>query len=350
MTRDRHRPTDDPSTTGAPCDEVDVLAVVGTDPVRRARVAALLAHARGRALFPAARLSMAPDPVDEALALVPWAGEPGAVVELPTTVDVTDLIGAFARGRLTAVVCVVDARTLRAELFGDGYLRRAAPDGRVEHVAAAAVLVSQVEYASAVAVEHWQSLPPETLAGVLALLGHLAPTARLHLWSGNPPAGLGGPGGVPYGAAQERPGWVAVLNGDRLPTDPAGTLGTVHYEQVRPFHPERLAVLLDDIEQGALGTVVRSAGLCRLATRPGTLLRWEHVGAMFSLLAAGGDDDDPAAFGQDLAFIGDDLDASALVRALDRAALDDAELIAGPSTWVRWQEPAGLSVELPDRR
>lgn len=352
MTADGVSPTG-PSTSGpssagrSPSDEVDVLAVVGAEPVRRARIAAQVAHAAGRALFPAARLGMALDPLDEARALVPWAAEQGAVVELPTSVDVTALIAAFSDGLLTSIVCVVDARRLRADLFGDQYLRRPAPGGGVEHVAAAAVLVSQIEYASAVALEHWQSLPPVDLAQVLDLVGHLAPTAQVHLWSGRPPAELGGRDRRPYGAAQERPGWVAILNGDPLPTVPGGGVDHLRFEQVRPFHPGRLAVLLEAVEQGRLGTVVRSAGLCRLATRPGTPLRWEHVGSMFSLLAAGDDGDDAAAIGQDLAFIGYDLEAAALVEALDRATLDDAELIAGSSTWSGWDEPAELSVEVP---
>ncbi|MBU4336965.1 MAG: GTP-binding protein [Actinobacteria bacterium] len=328
MTADGVSPTG-PSTSGpssagrSPSDEVDVLAVVGVEPVRRARIAAQVAHAAGRALFPAARLGMALDPLDEARALVPWAAEQGAVVELPTSVDVTALIAAFSDGLLTSIVCVVDARRLRADLFGDQYLRRPAPGGGVEHVAAAAVLVSQIEYASAVALEHWQSLPPVDLAQVLDLVGHLAPTAQVHLWSGRPPAELGGRDRRPYGAAQERPGWGAILNGDPLPTVPGGGVDHLRFEQVRPFHPGRLA------------------------TRPGTPLRWEHVGSMFSLLAAGDDGDDAAAIGQDLAFIGYDLEAAALDAALDRATLDDAELIAGSSTWSGWDEPAELSVEVP---
>ena len=46
-----------------------------------------------------------------------------------------------------------------------------------------------------------------------------------------------------------------------------------------------------------------------------------------------GADDEILAFGQDLAFIGLDIDEASLRRALDDAALTDEELVAGPMVW-----------------
>jgi hypothetical protein len=114
--------------------------------------------------------------------------------------------------------------------------------------------------------------------------------------------------------------------------------------------------LLDErIERGEFGTVLRSSGLCRLATRPGITTEWSHVGCMFSLEPMGSDEQiarfgDSLTLGQDLAFIGLDLDTAGLAAALDETALTDEEFEAGAAEWSRcpdpfplWQEIAGGS-------
>lgn len=117
------------------------------------------------------------------------------------------------------------------------------------------------------------------------------------------------------------------------------------YEQLRPLHPGRLKALLDErIERGAFGRLVRSTGFCRLATRPRATLQWDHVGRTIAFHLAAIDDgfrsdEEMLAVGQDLAFIGIDLDRVALVRALDEAALTDGELAAGPEAWASFADP-----------
>ena len=97
-----------------PVNPVDAVAVVGGCPPERSHFARELARSTGRMLLPAQRLKAAPDPVVEAMALVPWCSrEQGALVEFPDHADVTELIGACAHpgspAVLTGVVCVVDA-------------------------------------------------------------------------------------------------------------------------------------------------------------------------------------------------------------------------------------------------
>ncbi|MBH0083705.1 GTP-binding protein [Salinibacterium sp. SWN167] len=72
--------------------------------------------------------------------------------------------------------------------------------------------------------------------------------------------------------------------------------------------------------------------------------QWEHVGKVISLNpiatdAIDGDDDELLACGQELAFIGLDLDHDALIAALDEAALTDEEFAAGPSRWATFVDP-----------
>ncbi|MDO9589837.1 MAG: GTP-binding protein [Microcella sp.] len=136
-----------------------------------------------------------------------------------------------------------------------------------------------------------------------------------------------------------------MLNGNFDPhmTDPR--VSAMRYEQARPFHPQRLHEVLDErIDSGHCGTIIRSSGFCRLATRPGVTAHWDHVGSMiaFSPLARDGEqhpDDEPLALGQDLIVIGLDVDAVALRAALDSAALTDDELLAGPEVWAQFSDP-----------
>ncbi|QCU77048.1 hypothetical protein E7744_01530 [Citricoccus sp. SGAir0253] len=334
--------------------DVDVLAVVGTCGPERSRHALRLAAVADRTLVPAWRLRLAPDPVDEALALAPWADRPaGAVVEFPADTRVLELIGAMtapgSRTRLSGLVCVADAMHLLDDLRRDGYAARprtTAPGedagAATEYMAHALLTVTQLEYASMIVLVNWENLATPNLAALMALVSHLSPHARLRLDHG--------PLAVPdrdeaYTATQERAGWVAVLNGEHAPhmTDPR--VGKLHYEQVRPFHPGRLERFLDDrVDTGEFGTVLRSAGFCRLASRPGVVAAWSHVGHMLSLepLAADGalaEDEEVLAVGQDLAFFGLDLRADALRTALDEACLADAELAAGPAAWRTYPDP-----------
>ena len=112
---------------------------------------------------------------------------------------------------------------------------------------------------------------------------------------------------------------------------------------MRPLHPGRLHALLDErIEPGEFGQVIRSAGFCRFATRSGVTARWDHVGRMISFEPAARDaelDGELLAVGQELAFIGVDLDVGALTAALDATALTDDELTAGAGVWASYPDP-----------
>lgn len=323
----------------------DVIAVVGTCAHERAAYASHFATRTDRTLHTAARVALSPDPVDEALALAPWSGDRGAVVEFPTATMPTAIIGAFAApdaaARLTGLICVVDAMHLVDDLRREDYVLQSAPVGLV-HRSRALVTAAQIEYATTVVLAGWEPLSTPELSTAMALLSALAPRARLRLH----PAPVTAPEGpAPLTPVQDRPGWIAVLNDDHDPhmTDPR--VRSMRYQAERPFHPGRLRRLLDgDLEGEAFGVVLRSAGFCRLATRPGATAHWEHVGSMFSLPPVGtddelGDDDELLTAGVDIALIGLDLDVPALTRALDDACLSDAELAAGPSAWRAYADP-----------
>ncbi|MFV0374690.1 GTP-binding protein [Microbacterium sp.] len=341
-------------------DTVGVVAVVGTCGPERGRYATQLAELTNRSLISASLLAGSPNPAQEAAVLSSWTNPTaGAVVEVPDDVPTTELIGALSdfddRTQLLGVVCVVDAAHLCDDLRRDDYLAlRDADSGIAAPLEARAHLTTwQIEFASSIVLVNWQPLAPPDLAIVMALLSHLSPHARLRLQQGSvddlePDE--------PYSIEQEHPGWVCLLNGSFDPhlTDPR--VSAFRYEQVRPLHPGRLAQLLDNrIDPGEFGTVVRSAGFCRLATRARIVAQWEHVGRVIALNPLALDErlddgDELLALGQDIAFIGVDLDHARLAAALDEAALTDAEFAAGPASWAAFPDPFPVWTKAADRR
>ena len=344
-------------------DPVDVMAVVGACAPERARFARETARRTGRMLVSAQRVGASPEPVAEAMSLLPWCSRPqGAVVEFPECTDVTEVIGASAAADsgvvLTGVLCVVDAAHLLADLHReDCVIHPALPRTRLRHTARALLSVMCVEFASAVVLVNWEPLTTPELSTVMALVNHLGPRARLRLHHGERDPWLReiAASATRYDVTQERSGWVTLLNREHDPymTDPRVT--ALHYENVRPLHPGRLARLLDRrIESGEFGTVVRSAGFCRLATRSHVIARWNHVGRMICLSPLASDahvaeGEELLALGQDLGIIGLDLDVPALREALDDAALTDEELAAGPGAWAAFEDPFPAWPTLSDR-
>ncbi|MFT4280591.1 GTP-binding protein [Microbacterium sp.] len=329
-------------------DAVDVVAVVGACGPERRRYAQRLAQVTNKTFFPASRLSGSADPGQQAVALASWSDSTaGVVVELPEEVVTTELIGAFAapeeRARLTGLVCVVDATHVLDDLHRDGYvpLRHTDSETTAPVTARALLTVTQIEYASAIVFVGWEMLGPVELATIMALVSHLSPFARLRLnRQAMEPVHAAGR----YTSEQSRPGWASVLNGNFAPHMIDGRVSAFRYEQVRPLHPGRLMAVLDRIEDGEFGVLVRSAGFCRLATRPHITAQWDHVGQMFSLNPLAADDrladgEELLAVGQDLAFIGLRVDADRLTAALDGAALTDEELTTGPTAWMGFADP-----------
>jgi G3E family GTPase len=331
-----------------------VVAVVGTRPDARLEYATELAHLLDRPLVPAVRYRLADDPVAEALGLLGALEQGrGAVVEVPdrvSTADMADAVtgGGTAGGRtdggpagpLEAVVCVVDAAHGIDDLFREDYLvSRTGNPGTA--TARSLISATHVEYASTIVLVHWEDVGTDDLR---TLLHHLNPGARLRLAEDGLPELPAGPDDDP---TRDRPGWLNLLAQRYEPFVLDHRVSAVRYQCIRPFHPVRLHELAHTLMAPApFGTVVRSAGYCRMASSPNLTGHWNHVGKAMVLTPVGLDadldslldpwaDTGPVVLGQDLAFIGLDLDRQALVAALDDAALTDAEFLDTPASWSR---------------
>lgn len=328
---------------------VDVVAVVGACAPERQDLAERLARTEDRVLLPARRMRADPEVLDQAVSLLGrMHAKQGLVVEHPLEMPAMEIIGTLADPtmptRLSAVVCVVDAVHLLEDLQAEEFVPL--PDGS-HHAARAELMVQQVEYASEIVLVNTEGMSARRIRTLEALLSALSPRAALHRDSAHrqtmPQAGARS--APEYSQEQTRAGWVCQLNGDFAPAVASDDVAVLRYEQLRPFHPGRLHAVLETFffERGA-GQVLRSAGFCRLATRPHVTAQWDHVGAGFALEPVSFDHqmregDELLSFGQDLAVVGLGLDTRRLTAALDEAVLDDDELGAGPMAWSTFPDP-----------
>ena len=318
------------------------LIIVGVCVPERRRYAIALARATGRRLVriserpPARREGREPIPPERSLG----SGELWRfVADVETEIDLPHV--DLATDPRIPVVCVVDALHLLEDLADRHPLIEGARPGddRGDVGARARRAVSFIEGATLVSFVNWESIDTARLALVMTIASHLNPAARVRLSRGpaeDVRALTSGPQESPQ--LLERAGWVHALNDEHDPHMTDGRVMTFRYEQARPFHPARLAAALDGIESGHHGHVLRSAGFCRLATRPSVLARWDHVGSAIWLDPLSSDVE-VASTVQDIAFTGLGIDARALRNALDDAAVTDDELTAGPTAWHEFEDP-----------
>lgn len=260
------------------------------------------------------------------------------VADVASELDLPHL--GLANDPHSSVICVVDAVHLADDLRDGAPLMQTVgeADDRGDFGSRARRAVSYLEAATLICVVNWGSIPTAELSLLMALVSHLNPAARVRLSRGpaedlralraSPP---------PSPPLLERAGWVHALNDEHDPHMTDLRVTTLRYEQPRPFHPGRLIDTLNDIDSGRLGTVLRSAGFCRLATRAGVLARWDQVGSAIWIDPLSSDLE-AATTAQDLAFTGLDLDRRGIRDALDAAAVTDDELTAGPDAWSRFPD------------
>lgn len=84
---------------------------------------------------------------------------------------------------------------------------------------------------------------------------------------------------------------------------------------------------------------MRSKGFCWIASRPEIAAVWSQAGPNLTFEPAAGWSALEIPAGQEIVFIGVELDRAGLRAALDAALLTAAEYAAGPRAWVRYPDP-----------
>jgi len=198
---------------------------------------------------------------------------------------------------------------------------------------AAEHVIDLVEHATVIALTDTAAVPPRDLYLLEQLLARLAPETAVLRAQDLSRHSLSARGGAAQlgGAA----GWMQALSEHTPDHHDDGMITTFVYRDERPFHPERLAAVVEQtFAPGAVGTVLRSRGFTQFATRSDRVGSWSSVGQMLSL--------DPTSLpswhlnsphGQQIAFFGVDLDTAAIRRDLDICLLTNDELLSDPASW-----------------
>ena len=236
--------------------------------------------------------------------------------------------------RLDTMVTVVDALGFLTELAaGDELTERGLDQYEDDERTVSDLLIDQVEFADVIILNKTDLVTAHHADQLAAALRRLNPAARI-LRSAHgrvAPAQILGTGLFDLDKAQRAPGWAAELNGDHVPETEEYGISSLVFRADRPFHPQRLWDLVGArLDSGEFGTVLRSKGFFRLATRPDVIGLWSQAGAVarFEPAAdaeASAESGESARYAQELVFIGTELRPDALRQALSDCLLTAEE-------------------------
>jgi G3E family GTPase len=238
---------------------------------------------------------------------------------------------------LDTMVTLVDASTFLPELArGDALADRklAATDGDARSIAD--LLVDQVEFADVLLLNKTDLVGEQALGTVETMLRRLNPRAKLlRTQRGEVDlADVLDTGLFDPLAAEQTPGWDEEIAEGHTPETEEYGISSLTFRADRPFHPQRLADVLDEVRG-----LLRSKGFCWIASRPDIAAIWSQAGPNLVF--------EPAQYwsttdlepGQEIVFIGVRLDRERVRQLLCSALLDDAEYAAGEREWLGYPDP-----------
>ncbi len=294
-----------------------------------------------------------PMPVAETFTFEDESGQSlGQIAQLDTMVTVVDA-GAFPRD-------LGEGTDLRER----GLALDADDDRTIDDL-----LVEQVEFADVLVINKVDTVGPEQLLQLQALLRKLNPSAEQVLATRGevPLASVLGTRRFDFDRAAVMPGWLQELRGRETSEKDIYGIGSFVYRARRPFHPARFDALLRVDWPG----VLRSKGFFWLATRHDVVGEWHQAGGSCRTSPAGTwwatapreqwPDESEARqqietswlepFGdrrQELVVIGRNLDRAELTARLDACLLSDDEFAGGPASWAHFDDPFGPWVQEGD--
>ena len=227
------------------------------------------------------------------------------------------------------------------------------------------LLVDQVEFANVIVINKTDLVSPYDLEQLTTLLRKLNPNAKLvqSTESRVPLNQLMGTGLFSLGEAEQHPDWLTVPRGQESTETEEYGISSFVFQSRRPFHPQRLSDAIDGgFDSGMLCGVLRSKGLMWIASKNDWAYDWSQAGVSIRM--------DPAGFWwaaapeeewptddieidrirslydgthgdrrQELVFIGNAMDESAIREILESCLLMDLELIQGPEYWQKLPDP-----------
>mgnify|MGYP001396775242 FL=1 len=288
--------------------------------------------------------------------------EPLPVAETFTFAD-EDGVSLSDVAKLDTMVTVVDAVNFLKDYEEAKYLQETGESlGEDDERSVADLLVDQIEFADLILISKTDLVSPSDKERLTAILQALNTDAKII------PIAHGkvdidevlNTGLFDFEKAQQAPGWLKEMRGEHVPETEEYGIGSFSYEARRPFNPEKFYQFLHTTEK--FGKLLRSKGYFWLATRPQFAGQWSQAGGIASYGFAGmfwkaipekdwPDDEDYLAsikkqwvepFGdmrQELVFIGQGLDQSKMIEALDECLLSEDEVLKGKSYWSTLSDP-----------
>ena len=265
--------------------------------------------------------------------------------------------------QLYTMVTVVDAVNFAKDFEEAKYLQETGESlGEEDERSVADLLIDQIEFADVLLLSKTDLINQQQAEQLTAILRTLNTRARIvPIANGNVNVkDVLGTHLFDFEQAQLAPGWLKEMRGEHTPETEEYGISSSTYTARRPFYPQRFYDFLHNSE--GYGKLLRSKGYFWLASRPFYAGQWSQAGGI-ARYGYGGlfwkavdpkdwpEDEEyrksimeqwQEPFGdmrQELVFIGQNLDESAVTKALDECLLDDDMLLQGREVWQMLPDP-----------
>lgn len=271
--------------------------------------------------------------------------------------------------KLDTLVTVVDAVNFLRDYDEAKSLQETGESlGEEDERSVADLLVDQVEFADVLLISKTDMVEASDIERLQAILRSLNTRARIYpIANGEVDVELVLDTGLfDFEQAQLAPGWLQEMRGEHVPETEEYGISSFTYSARRPFHPQKFYDFLNTMQSTEnirrFGKLLRSKGYFWLASRPefagswsqaGGIARYGFAGMFWKAVPKDGwptEEDYLASirssweepFGdmrQELVFIGQGLDQSAMTQALDDCLLGEGDVLKGKDYWKTLSDP-----------
>lgn len=265
--------------------------------------------------------------------------------------------------KLDTMVTVVDAFNFMKDYEEAKYLNESSESlGEDDHRSVADLLVEQVEFADVILLNKIDLVKSSDIKKLTSILKTLNTQAQIHPVShGKVPINkVLNTGLFNFENAEKAPGWLKEMRGEHVPETEEYGISSFNYTARRPFYPEKFYQFLHNTEK--FGKLIRSKGFFWLGSRLEYAGQWSQAGGiarygfggMFWRSIPKNDwptDEETLAtikanwvepYGdmrQELVFIGQNLDVSAMTNALNNCLVSEDDMLKGEEFWETLSDP-----------
>ena len=264
---------------------------------------------------------------------------------------------------LDTMVTVVDAVNFIKDYEEAKYLQETGESlGEDDERSVADLLVDQIEFADVILISKTDLVDDKDIDILKAIIITLNTQAEIiPIKEGNVEIDkVLNTGLFDFAKAKEAPGWLKEMRGEHIPETEEYGISSFTYTARRPFLPEKFYNFLHSTEK--YGKLIRSKGFFWLGSRLEYAGQWSQAGGIARYGFAGmfwrsvpkqdwpTDEQTLASikanwvepFGdmrQELVFIGQGLDESAIKKALDECLVSEDDMLKGEEFWTNLDDP-----------